>query len=36
MFQSAILVFKLDEFLFIPLEDVDLVLEVPNDDILLV
>lgn len=36
MFQSAILVFKLDEFLLIPLEDVDLVLEVPNDDILLV
>jgi hypothetical protein len=36
MFQCAILVFKFDEFLFVPLENVYLVLEVADDDILLV
>lgn len=36
MFQGAVLVFELDQFLFIPFEDIDLILEVANDDILLV
>jgi hypothetical protein len=36
VFEGAVLIFEPDEFLFVPFEDVDLVLEVSDDDVFLV